>query len=260
MTKKITSILLALVFCLSLTALASASDIADTPEGDILDAAAYLISDRADLLSDAEEKELSGKLYELSERFAAEIVIVTVPDIDGSVDYYLEDYYDSMQIGYGKNRDGVLLLVCMDPREYRILSNGYAGTAIDENDIEAIGDMIVSDLTAGNYATAFDKFADECEYYLDGYQNGFPFKFGKNLLICLIIGFGVAFIVVMIMKGQLKSVRKQERANVYVKTGSMQVTQRNDIFLYRNVTRVKKETSRSSGSGGSSRSTGGGSF
>ena len=236
MTKKIISALLAMVLCLTLTVFASASDIADTPEGDILDAAAYLISDRADLLSAAEEKELSGKLYELSERFSAEIVIVTVPAIDGSVDYYLENYYDSMLLGYGEDRDGVLLLVCMNPREYRILSNGYAGTAIDEDAIDEIGDAIVSDLSAGDYAAAFDEFADQCEYYLNGFRNGFPFNFGKNLLICIAIGFVVGLIVVLILKGQLKSVRKQDRANVYIKSGSMQVTQRNDMFLYRNVT------------------------
>ena len=38
---------------------------------------------------------------------------------------------------------GVLLLICMDVREYRILSNGFAGVAIDPDDISKISDEIV---------------------------------------------------------------------------------------------------------------------
>ena len=131
--------------------------------------------------------------------------------------------------------------------------------AIDSGDIDNIGDKIVSDLSDGDYAAAFDEFADQCDYYLDGYINGFPFNFGKNLMICLIIGIVAGVVVAFVLKGQLKTVRKQNQANVYVKPGSMQVTVRNDFFLYREVSKSKKESSSSSGSG-SSRSTGGGSF
>ena len=66
-------------------------------------------------------------------------------------------------------------------------------------------------------------------------------------------------VVALILKGQLKSVRKQNQANVYVKPGSMQLTTSNDFFLYRTVDRTKKESS-SSSSSGSSRNVGGGSF
>ena len=40
----------------------------------------------------------------------------------------------------------------------------------------------------------------------------------------------------------------------------MQITQSGDFFMYRNVTKTQKESGSSSGSSGSSRSTGGGSF
>ena len=234
--------------------------VADTPEGDVLEVEEYLVFDEADLLSDSEEITLTEKLMDVSHSYNAQILVATIDSMDGGdIDEFLELVYDEMGFGYGENHDGVLLLVCMDPREYRILSNGFAGEAIDSGDIDKIGDVIVSDLSDGNYAAAFDKFADQCDYYLDGHLNGFPFNAGKNLLICLIIGIVAGVVVALILKGQLKTVRKQNQANVYVKPGSMQVTVRNDFFLYRDVTRTKKESSNSSGSG-SSRSTGGGSF
>lgn len=235
-------------------------DNADTPEVDIQEAEEYILFDDADLLSDAEEAALTTKLLDVSHTYNAQIVVCTIDSMDGgNIDEFLEYIYDYMEFGYGENRDGVLLLVCMDPREYRILSNGFAGEAIDSGDIDTIGDAIVSDLSDGDYAAAFDEFADQCDYYLDGFINGFPFNFGKNLLICLVIGIIAGVVVALVLKGQLKTVRKQNQANVYVKPGSMQVTVRNDFFLYRDVTRTKKESSNSSGSG-SSRSTGGGSF
>ena len=234
--------------------------IADTPEGDILEVKEYQVFDEADLLNDSEELALEEKLADLGNKHNAQIVVCTIESMDGGdIDEFLGYLYDEMEFGYGDNHDGVLLLVCMDPREYRILSNGFAGEAIDSGDIDTIGDAIISDLSDGNYAAAFDEFADQCDYYLGGFINGFPFNFGKNLLICLVIGIIAGVVVAFVLKGQLKTVRKQNQANVYVKPGSMQVTVHNDFFLYRDVTRTKKQSSSSSGSG-SSRSTGGGSF
>ena len=220
-----------------------------------------LVWDEAELLNETEVAQLNSKLESISKKYKAEIRVVTLSSMDGGdIDEFLEYLYDESGFGYGENHDGVLLVVCMDPREYRILSNGFAGEAITSGDIDAIGETFKSDLSDGNYADAFDTFADKCEYYLDGHINGFPFNTGKNLLICAGIGLVVALIVTGIWKGQLKSVRKQSAAKAYVKAGTMQITQSGDFFMYRNVTKTQKQSSSSSGSSGSSRSTGGGSF
>ena len=233
---------------------------AEAPAGESQAATEYFIFDEAYLLNDADEAALEKKLQELSHTYNAQIVICTIASMDGGDIDKFDDYlYDNMGFGYGENYDGVMLLICMDPREYRILSNGFAGVAIDGGDISDIGDIIVSDLSDGDYASAFDSFADQCAYYLDGHVNGFPFRFGKNLVIALVIGIAAGLIVSFVLKGQLKTVRKQDKANVYVKPGSMNVTTRSDIFLYRSVTRSQKSSS-SGSSGGGSRSSGGGSF
>ena len=248
--KRFLILLLTLALCLSLAISASAT------------AAAGIVMDDADLLSQAEEQALTQKLTEVGTAYNAQIIVATVASADGQdPDYMVNDLYDSMGFGYGELREGVLLLVCMDPREYRILSNGYAGNAIDPGVIDTIGDAIVSDLSDGDYADAFEIFADKCGYYLNGYLNGFPFNTGKNLLIALIIGIVLALIVTSALKAQLKSVHKQNQANSYVRDGSMQVTLSRDTYLYSHVSRSKKQNSNSSGSrSGGSRSVGGGSF
>ena len=253
MTKRIICAILALLLCFSLAIAVSAEE-KDT---------AFVI-DEADLLTDSEETALVEKLTEVSHGCNAQIVIATIASMDGGdIDAFVDYLYDSMGFGYGENHDGVLLLVCMDPREYRILSNSYAGVAIGPDQIDTLCDVVEFYLSKGNYATAFTLFANECEDYLAYYQEGSPFKAGKSFMISLVIGIIAGLIVAFVMKRQLKSVRKQDSAHVYVKKDSMRLNYSRDMFLYRNVTRTKKQErveSTSSGSGDTARSKGGGSF
>ena len=220
--------------------------------------------DEADLLTDSEEVTLVEKLKDVSRACNAQLVVVTIASMDGGdIDSYVDYLYDSMGFGYGENHDGVLLLVCMDPREYRILSNGYAGTAIGPDQIDTLCDFMETYLPNGHYTSAFHSFADQSGEFLEYYLMGSPFKVGKSLAISLIIGIIAGLIVAFILKGQLKSVRKQDQAHRYVKPDSMTVNIQYDIFLYRTVTRTKKQKrveSTSSGSGDTARSKGGGSF
>ena len=220
------------------------------------------VYDEAGLLTEGERADLANRLAQLSDTYNAQIVVVTIPTAEGNdPDAVVEYFYDNMGIGYGEGLDGVLLLVCMDPREYRILSNGYCAAAISTGAIDDIGNAIVSDLTDGDYADAFGSFADKCEYYLDGHLNGFPFDFGISLGVALLIGVLVGQIVGTVLKGQLKTVRREHRAQNYVKSGSLVLTEQSDTFLYRDVKKIKKDTnSGTRSSGGSSRSVGGGSF
>lgn len=65
-------------------------------------------------------------------------------------------------------------------------------------------------------------------------------EYWQYILICVLIGIVIAFVVTGIMKAQLKSVRKQRAASNYVVDGSFRLTNRTDIFLYRNVSRRER--------------------
>lgn len=220
--------------------------------------------DEADLLTAEEETTLTEKLENISHTYNSQLVIVTVPTLGGSnIDDFVDDLYDSNGFGYGETKDGVLLLVSMDPRHYQIMSNGHTGVAIGPDQIDTLCDFIDMYLPNGHYTTAFNSFADQCEEMLEYYQAGSPFKVGKNLAISLLIGIIAGLIVAFVLKAQLKSVHKQHTAHVYVKQGSMYVDRKYDIYLYRNVVRSKRQErdeSTSSGSGDTARSRGGGTF
>ena len=220
--------------------------------------AEYLI-DQADILTDYEERVLTDKLEDVPEKHEMQVAVVTVDHLEEDPDDFIEEVYDYLEYGYGSGRDGVLLMVSMEPREFRIFSNGTAYDAIGGSEMEDISDDIQSDLSAGNYLDAFETYAEKCDYYIEGEKNGFPFDVGKNILIALAVGIVVGLIVVLVLKGQLKSVRHQDRANIYVKPGTMHLTQSGDYFMYRTVTRTERPQNNSSSSR-SSRGVGGGSF
>ncbi|MBO5797257.1 MAG: TPM domain-containing protein [Clostridia bacterium] len=236
--KKLLSILFALLLCLTLAMPAFAVNIPRLLDG-------------ADLLTESEEATLLARLDEVSESLKVDVIIAAEPNLGGmNPDAYAEEYYDFAQFGYGENRDGILLLISMEERDWCIYANGFAHTALSQEETDALGEELAGDLGDGNYVAAFNRFVDECEYQINGERNGFPFDFGKNILIALAVGLVVAFIATGVMKGKLKSVRRKAEADNYVKSGSMHITQSSDIYLYRTVNRVKKQTSSSSGSSG----------
>lgn len=146
---------------------------------------------------------------------------------------------------------------------------GFANVPVDGSSnmddalMESIEPFSMRDAVDFQTAYLSGYLAEECDYYLDCYVNGVPFDFIKAVAFAAIGGIIVGLIVALVLKGQLKSIRRQTRANDYVKSGSMHVTHSRDIYLYRKVTSRPKETNKSSGSGsgsGSGRSVGGGSF
>ena len=256
MKRRIVSLFLVLMLLSSLAITTYATEIALIEDGNC-------VYDEANLLTASEEDEIAEVLEDVSAAYETQLVIVTVPELDSSIDYFAEGLYDTMGFGYGDSYDGVLLIVCMDPAECSILCNGSAANIITPDTRDQILDAVASYLSDGDYADAFLTFAEECEYYLDGSSansaaSPYPdngtrerseFTFGSTLLFSMVVGIVAGLIVVAILAGQLKSVKKQNQARDYVKAGSMRLTERSDIFLYRNVSRTRRQTQQNNRSG-----------
>lgn len=233
--------------------------------------------DMADLLTYEEESELLETLNEISERQKMDIVVITSEDMDGYTDIqeYADDLYDYCDYGYGANRDGLLLLISMEERDWYISTCGYGITAFTDAGISYLGSAMKEDLSSGNYASAFDTYAAECDQLITQAREGHPFS-KKDLShaplsplvlpICIVIGLVGALLIVGSMKAQLKTVRKQTAAANYVRKGSMQLATQQDLFLYSKVDRVKKpekdssESSTHTSSSGTTHGGGGGNF
>ena len=224
--------------------------------------------DQADLLTDAQEASLLSELDSISNRQGMDVVVVTADTLDGkSPMAYADDFYDYN--GYAE--DGILLLVSMEDSDWWISTAGYGITAFTDAGIEYLGNRFVPSLSDGDYAGAFEIYADHCDEFITQAKTGDPydthnlpkepFDFLLNLAVSFVIGLVIAAIATAVMKGKLKSVRTQAGASSYVKTGSMNVKHRQDLFLYRDVNRTAKPKDSSGSSthtSASGRSHGGG--
>lgn len=248
MKKKAYALLLALLtlWALALPAAALSDESAGLPN----------LVDEAGLLTDGEYADLLRDIEEISEWESFDVVIVTLPDLQG---YEAEEaanlIYDENGFGYGANRDGVLLLISMEDRDWAITSTGWGEQVINEDAQAYLEKRFLPDLSDGNYAAAFMAFARGCEELVIQAKNGeyyhAPFPMFKSLAISLVISLVIGFVVLLTLRGQLKSVGMQRGAASYVRQGSLHVTQSRELFLYRTVSRRKREK-KSSSSGSSS--------
>ncbi len=218
-------------------------------------ASSPLLTDDADLLTTAEAASLEHKLNDISARQGVDIVIVTVNSTDGkSPMNFADDWYD-----YNDYRDdGILLLISMEESDWHVSTAGYGITAITDAGQEYISDQFVPLLSEGDFAEAFDTFADLCDSFITQAKTGDPYDSHNlpkepfdvilNLAIAIVIGFVAAFIATGIMKGKLKTVRQQVKADNYVTPGSLQLTGSRDLFLYSQVTKTERPQANSGSS------------
>lgn len=221
----------------------------------------YLIDD-VNLLTQSQREDLQSKLADLNEITQCDVVILTINSLGSkTATEYADDYYD-----YNNYRDdGILLLISMEYRDWAISTKGSAISTFSDARQKNIMDDVKLSLGNNDYYSAFNDFVEWCDYYLT-YTNGnsstagFVFEW-KWVLISFGIGVVIAFIVVSIMRGKLKSVRYQPAAESYVKRNSLNITRQNDFFLFRRVNRtaIPKSSSGSSTHRSSSGSSHGGS-
>lgn len=219
-----------------------------------------LLVDQAGLLTADEKAEVLAQLNRIRSRYGMDVVIVTADDLGGKDEQdYADDYYDEN----GYSRDGILLLVDMDDRLWWISTCGEGMDALPEEEIEDAAGEFLPDLSDGNYKEAFLGYVSVCEerirtFLEDGgtddgiYEDDADdadgaetkeaagFSVGAHLLVSVGIGFVLALIVVLIMRSQLKTVHFKDEAGDYIKEGSMQLTEKQDWFLYSNVTRTPR--------------------
>lgn len=138
-------------------------------------------------------------------------------------------------------------------------------TVFNQDGLDYLKEKVQPELKDEDFAGAFNEFADQCEMFLgtgatESHMMLLPFPKNHFLLCGPILhchGFVLALLCTMGMRAQLKSVRSQESAVDYVRSGSMDVTRSNDIFLYNTVTRTAKPKDDTSDTGGSDSSHGG---
>lgn len=255
MKKRVVSIIFA-IFLVSLSVLPAFAE----SEG----ASTYgRLVDNAKLLSEDEYSQLKEHIDTVSEKYTFDVVIVTEKSIgEKTPTEYADDFFDYNGYGEGDNHDGILFLLDMENRKWAISTTGAGIPYFTDYGQEKIMDDVKPYLSDGEYYDAFDTFVTMCDDYINKAITDEPYDVNnqpKTIIPIYYIIFGgvgigalVGFIVVLIMKSKLKTVRMQPLASSYVKSGSFKLKEHSDLYLYRNISKTAKPKDNDSSSGGSS--------
>lgn len=262
MKRKLISLLLAVLICGGLAVNASA--VSDLP----------LVADNAGLLTPQEVTALEDKALSLGTEYGMDIVILTADRLDGKRPQdYADDYYDTQ--GYGDS--GILFLLAMEEREWYISTCGDAIYALTDYGIQELGETVVPYLSEGEYYEGFDAYLNALPDYLEAYRDGAPVdgyadnsgdyyhgdredvvyyqrETSPSLLLSLVLGVAAGAVTVLIMRACMNTKRKQHSASDYLKPGSFHMRTHQDMFLYSNVSKVRRQENNNNhhGGGGSS--------
>lgn len=243
--------------------------------------------DSAKVLTTEELESLKSKLAQISDENNIDVGVVTVDYLDGkSAQEFANDLFEQNKFGKGENRDGILLLVATEDREWAMSTHGSAKEAFNEEGLDYLSGEFLPYLSDDDFYSAFENFADNAQELGTMYVAGDPYGEGEyvddenypvdeNIVeeekginnevwipLSIVMGCAISLIIMMMYKSQLKSVKSESRADDYLM--DMKLVKSQDIFLYRTVTRTMRpkntDTGGSSSGGGSSYGGSSGSF
>jgi len=226
--------------------------------------AAEKLMDNANLLTGTNQHAINTLLNQISERQKCDVIIVTVTSLEDKDAYdYAEDYFYNNYYGYGDKKDGILFLISISERDWSVFSNEFGSTAVTPAGRDYIMEEVKPFLSDENFNKAFTEFATQSDKFLTQARSGNPYGEGHlprknlanpfiNILISLGIGVIIALCITAKMKGDLKTVNVQTKADSYVQKDSLNITASRESFLYKNVSCIARQTASSGSSNGGS--------
>ena len=237
--------------------------------------------DSAEVLTTEELESLKSKLAQISDENNIDVGVVTVDYLDGkTAQEFANDLFEQNKFGKGENRDGILLLVATENREWAMSTHGSAKEAFNEEGLDFLSGEFLPYLAEDDYYSAFENFASNAgelsamyvlgdPYGEEEYVDDESYPIDENIVeeekginnevwipLSIVIGCAISLVIMMMYKSQLKSVKSESRADDYLM--DMKLVKSQDIFLYRTVTRTMRPKNEnnsndfSSGGGGGS--------
>ena len=251
MKKRVLSLLLVLVTVLALCAAAAGQS----------EAQLGYVTDRAQLLSESQLAQLEKMAEAVSRQFQVGVYIVTVEDFrsihSGGVYKATYTLYHSHSLGLGPNRDGIMLLLSMDDRDWAMFCYGkrceYAFNSYGQKQLEKV---FLDNFRENDWYGGFSDYIRNCGAYLAAAEAGNPLRASPLVAILVAVGLCLlaAAVIVTIIWEKMNTVHPKSTANAYI-TQALQLTEKTDAFTHKTTSRRKIERS---SSGGSSRSESGG--
>ena len=221
--------------------------------------------DNAKVLSTENKNMLNSKLDLASSARNADISILTLKNEvnDNNILSYAGKYYKDNNFGLGVSRDGVLLVMDFGTNTWAIYTSGRVVNALPDEAKEYMTNDFLPVIKEGDTYTGFIRYINLCDKMLANYDSGLTYDEGlvpkKEKLLdvvkdSVLPALFFSLIICIILTRQLKTVKPELQANNYARQDSFCLTDAEDLFLYKTLSKTRRSRSNSSGSsrGGSS--------
>ena len=238
------------------------------------------IYDEAGLLSDAGRAQLEALAENVTSEYPINVYVVTVDDFrdynQSSVYEAAKTYYNSHNLGYGSNRDGMLLMLSMDDRDYALIAYGdYATTNLTDYGRQKLSEEFLDDFRYDDWQGGFEDYYTVTKDYLKEAKENRPVDIypkepadpkkvrSLGAAISLLLGYPASALVCGGMKSKLRSVKPAASANQYLNADSVNFSDRSEVFTHTTQVRTpiprqnRDENHSSFGGGGSHIDSGG---
>ena len=249
MKQKVAGVMLALVitvFC--------AVPVLAAPE----DTQNQYVMDSAGLLTEQQTQNLEQEAQRVSEQYECGVYIFTVVDfstISEASDLYdfAKEIYLDYDLGWGEEKDGTLLVLSMETRDFSHIAYGSFGNyAFTDYGKKKLDDEFLDDFGNDNWYAGFSDYVSTCAEYFVCAREGNPVDVGdeswKIRLIFIGIGVLAGLLVVGIFYLQMGTAREEKDASEYL--SDFKLTGQSDRYLRTTVSRRTIQSS--SGKGGTS--------
>lgn len=221
------------------------------------------VTDAAGLLSESENAQLEKMAQTVSQKYGVGVYMVTVEDYrnyqpDGVFIATYTIYHDNT-MGEGPNRDGIMLLLSMDDRDWAMFCYGsrceYTFDSYGQKQLE---EVFLDNFQENDWYGGFADYVNECEAYLETASVGKPVRSSNfiPILVAITLSLLLSVLIVSLIWNKMDNVAAKATAATYI-SQDLNLTEKTDRFI-RKTTHRQAIQRNSSGSSGSSKSESGG--
>lgn len=269
MKNKVKAFVSALLLSVMLAVPAVAAEPSAVPAG-ASEAELYHVTDITGNLTSSEIVELEAMAQAIEDEKNFGVYAVVVDDYRDFSGVSVFDaactIYEAYSLGVGPDKDGLMLLLSMDDRDYSLITYGERGEYAfnDEGRIE-MTDFFLDDFADDDWYAGFADYMEWAGLYLEAADAGEPYSYSNppmddsdilfgiavRIAAILLLPLVLAIIVVRFLSAKMESVAQATQATEYV-AGGLQLTSQYDTFSHTTevVERIESSDSPRTSSGG----------
>ena len=206
------------------------------------------VTDMAGILSSSEVQALEASAAQISEEYNCGLYIIVLDDFrkySYKYDVYdaAQEIYQQYNLGLGYERNGMLLLLSMNERDFAVAAYGNsAHTAFTDYGKELVINSFLPELGNNFWYAGLNDYLTTSASLLKSAAEGNPVDvpetelcFGAKLGIVLLLPAIIALCVCGVFKAQMKTAKLQNFASEYVDESSFKLDINKDVYINRTV-------------------------